>query len=176
MAPQTIIARVDDSLWQQTVNAALGQTQAALIDVSDPTANLQWEIEQLRRSARKCVFIAERDHLRLWRELTSGDTDVRSSIINLVGNDEVLTYSAQSKLGGPMFRPSLKLALSRVICGAPNPRSLKSLPKIWWLWNISKSVLYYACLFVFVLTTGMIVKFVVTEFVFYYSCPLCRTP
>lgn len=98
MAPQTIIARVDDSLWQQTVSAALDQTPAVLIDVSDPTASLQWEIEQLRKSSHKCVFIAERDHLCLWTERSSGDSEAQSSIMNLVGNDEVLTYSAQSKL------------------------------------------------------------------------------
>lgn len=146
MAPQTIIARVDDSLWQQTVSAALDQTPAVLIDVSDPTASLQWEIEQLRKSSHKCVFIAERDHLCLWTERSSRDSEAQSSIMNLVGNDEVLTYSAQSKLGGPAFRQSLKLALSRAICGAPKPRFPQPLPVIWRLWRISKSALFYACL------------------------------
>ena len=62
--------------------AASAQTRAVLIDVSDPTANLLWEMEQLRRSSKKCVFIAERDHLRISNDRGPEErTEIISSII-----------------------------------------------------------------------------------------------
>lgn len=174
LTPQTIIARVGDSLWQQTVAAASAQIWAVLIDVSDPTGNLLWETEQLRRSFQKCVFIAERDHLWIWNDRGPDErTEIISSIITLIDNDAVLVYSAQSKLGGPAFRQSLRAALPLASSTAPEHQGSDRLPAFRWLRQVAKSSLYYGCLLLFVLISGIVVKSVVTQAVFQYNCPLC---
>jgi len=131
-------------------------------------------MEQLRRSSKKCVFIAERDHLRIWNDRGPEErTEIMSSIITLIDNDAVLVYSAQSKVGGPAFRQSLRAALSLASSTAPEHQGSDRLPAFWWLWQVVKSTLYYGCLLLFVLISGIVVKSVVTQAVFQYNCPLC---
>jgi hypothetical protein len=51
-----VVLRVASNIWRQTVSRIASVSSVALIDVSEPTGNLIWEIEELtRRSQTKCV-------------------------------------------------------------------------------------------------------------------------
>lgn len=66
-APRLIVLRVETAIWQATVSRFASQASAVLIDISDPTDNLLWEIEHvLGRPGRRCVFIC---HLHRLPEL-----------------------------------------------------------------------------------------------------------
>jgi hypothetical protein len=58
--PQLVVLRVASSVWRQTVSRFASMSSLALIDVSEPTEHLIWEIDELRtRTRTKCVFICE---------------------------------------------------------------------------------------------------------------------
>ena len=60
--PRLVVLRVASNIWRQTVSRMASVSSVALIDVSEPTENLIWEIEELtRRSQTKCVFICRHD-------------------------------------------------------------------------------------------------------------------
>jgi hypothetical protein len=60
--PRLVVLRVASNIWRQTVSRMVSVSSVALIDVSEPTENLIWEIEELtRRSQTKCVFICRHD-------------------------------------------------------------------------------------------------------------------
>jgi hypothetical protein len=61
--------------------------------------------------------------------------------------------------------------LSLASSTAPEHQGSDRLPAFWWLWQVAKSTLYYGCLFLFVLISGIVVKSIVTQAVFQYNCP-----
>jgi len=128
-------------------------------------------MEQLRRSSKKCVFIAERDHLRIWND---HGPEERTEIIYLLLRSSIMmlclsTRHNQSSAAQHFDRACVPLASSR----APEHQGSDRLPTFWWLWQVAKSTLYYGCLLLFVLISGIVVKSVVTQAVFQYNCPLC---
>ena len=114
LRPQAVVARVSDSLWQRCVSGVSELAGIALIDVSDPTLNLQWEIEHSRKQGLRCVFIAERSRLQSW--LASLQEPLAppavQAVATLIGDDRVLVYDGVQKLGGSFFRSSLQQLLS----------------------------------------------------------------
>jgi hypothetical protein len=48
-APRLLVLRVANGLWQQTVTRLASIATIALIDVSEPTENLVWELEDMKR-------------------------------------------------------------------------------------------------------------------------------
>jgi hypothetical protein len=66
-APRLMVLRVDGSVWQQTVSALAGVTAASVIDVSDPTEHLLWEMDQLERLCPgRWIIIGEHARLTRW--------------------------------------------------------------------------------------------------------------
>jgi hypothetical protein len=66
LAPQLTLCSVADHLWKDAVSTAASVSAVVLVDISDPTENLRWEIEHLRGADTSCVFIAERQRLESW--------------------------------------------------------------------------------------------------------------
>jgi hypothetical protein len=63
----------------------------ALIDVSEPTENLIWEIEELRtRTRTKCVYICE--HRRAEEITSSSSQPIEEQLARLLELDEILAY------------------------------------------------------------------------------------
>jgi hypothetical protein len=59
-SPRLVLLRVDSSIWQQAVNGVASVADVPLVDISEPTDNLLWEIEQLNaRFGPRCVFVGE---------------------------------------------------------------------------------------------------------------------
>lgn len=95
--PQLVVLRVASSVWRQTVSRFASVSFVALIDVSEPTENLVWEIEELMVRARKrCVFIGEHDRA-LEIASGSGAGPFDRHVASLLELDEILGYTTDRR-------------------------------------------------------------------------------
>jgi hypothetical protein len=103
VGPQFLVLRVASEVWQPTVAALTDCSSAIVIDVSQPSENLLWEIRTLQAIGyRKCIFVGER--LSLARVNSSRGVDRRpfdGQLRELRREQEVFEYSVeQTNWGG----------------------------------------------------------------------------
>jgi hypothetical protein len=116
LAPRLFVLRVESSIWHETVSRFARTASVALIDVSEPSANLLWEVEELTlRTKTPCVFIGEYD-----RVAPLADDDVRSNaelsfpqLALLLAEHEVLAYTTD-RAGQRRFARALRGKLQQV--------------------------------------------------------------
>jgi len=116
LAPRLFVLRVNSDIWHETVSRFANKTSVALIDISEPSANLLWEVEELTlRTKTPCVFIGEHE-----RVAPLGDDDVRSNaelsfpqLALLLGDQEVLAYTTD-RAGQRRFARALRGKLQEV--------------------------------------------------------------
>ena len=116
LAPRLFVLRVDSNVWHETVSRFARQSSVALIDISEPSGNLLWEVEELTlRTKTPCVFIGEYD-----RVSPLGYDDVRSNaelsfpqLALLLGDHEVLAYTTD-RAGQRRFARALRGKLQQV--------------------------------------------------------------
>jgi tetratricopeptide (TPR) repeat protein len=64
LAPRLVVLHVASELWQQTVSRLASVGSLTIIDVSEPTENLLWEIQELTdRLGPRCVFVAHHERI-----------------------------------------------------------------------------------------------------------------
>jgi hypothetical protein len=120
LAPRLIVARVDSAIWQKAVDRFAALAEVLLIDVSQPTENLLWEIrEATSRYRSRCVFVGHYDRVR---QLADGSESAReplnARLAGLLDGYEVLAYTT-SKPGLKRFARELRDVLdSRVHAAA----------------------------------------------------------
>jgi hypothetical protein len=69
MAPQAVVVTVVDELWQETVSELATHVGLVIVDVSEPTANLIWELEQVFTNAQiVCLLVGDGLMVRKWTE------------------------------------------------------------------------------------------------------------
>ena len=116
-APQATVLSVDDRMWQRTVEEIVGDGSAVLIDVSEPTSNLVWEIETVLRDApTRTVFVGDRAVVTRWSEdaAKAADSESARRIQMLLQGRPILTYDVADRKGRRSFRRSLMRALDNV--------------------------------------------------------------
>jgi hypothetical protein len=100
VAPRLAVVTVSEDLWRDSVAELARLVDIVLIDVSAPSANLHWEMANLRNRKSQWVLIGE--EARITRLLTSDGSDVRDQELRvLLEGEEVLTYTS-------FQRPALK--------------------------------------------------------------------
>jgi hypothetical protein len=95
--PQLVVLRVASSVWRETVRRFASVSSVALIDVSDPTENLVWEIEELtKRSRTSCVFICQRERAE---QVVAGSLEgpYDDQVAHLLELDEILAYTTDRR-------------------------------------------------------------------------------
>ena len=95
--PQLVVLRVASSVWRQTVSRFASVSSVALIDVSEPTENLVWEIEELTlRSRTRCVFICQRERAE---QVVAGSLDgpFDDQVASLLELEEILAYTTDRR-------------------------------------------------------------------------------
>lgn len=105
------VLTVNSAVWQQTVAGMADICAVPLIDISEPTENVMWEIEELvRRFGDRCVFIGAHGRLQ---ELIAHEPDalMRRLSIFLDGR-EVLAYTPDAR-GTKRFVRALSSTLDR---------------------------------------------------------------
>jgi hypothetical protein len=116
LAPRLFVLRVNGNIWHETVSRFARESSIALIDVSEPSANLLWEVEELTlRTRTPCVFIGEYE-----RVAPLGDDAVRSlseasfpQLALLLGEQEILAYTTD-RPGQRRFARALRGKLQTV--------------------------------------------------------------
>ena len=94
-APRLVVVRVASSIWHETVTALASVATATIVDLSELTDNLTWEVQELDRlgQSNRCLFIV--DHARIDQEIAPG-LDVpgfEARLARLVGDRDVLAYT-----------------------------------------------------------------------------------
>lgn len=90
-APKIAVVRVVDALWRQTVRALVGVSQVVLIDVSDPTENLLWELGELERAPGiELVLVGSGE--RLEHLVTTGGDEIDRALLGRLTGQSILVY------------------------------------------------------------------------------------
>ena len=95
------VLRVASSVWQQTVSRMASVASVPLIDVSEPTENVLWEIDALTaRFGSRCVVIGHHDRVsRLAAPPGSGPSagSLDERLARLLDGREVLAYTTDRR-------------------------------------------------------------------------------
>ena len=95
--PRLVVLRVATAIWQMAVSQLAAVSDVCLIDLSEPTENLLWEIEELtKRFGARCVIIGHYDHVMRLAGLSSdatSSTSLNQRVARLLDGSEVLAYT-----------------------------------------------------------------------------------
>jgi hypothetical protein len=126
-SPRLLVLRVDASIWQQAVNGVASVADVPLIDISEPTDNVVWEIEQLTaRFGPRCVFVGE--YPRVVHLGTPTPTDPGAQQVQrLLDGRTILAYTtdlAGTRRFTRALRATLEQSLRIAMTGPPAPDAL----------------------------------------------------
>ncbi len=107
------VLTVSSAIWQETVTGIAELCAIPLIDISEPTENVLWEVEELvRRFGDRCVFIGSYDRLQ---ELTTREPDhLMERLSTFLDGRQVLGYKSDAG-GRERFVRALGSTLERHI-------------------------------------------------------------
>jgi len=114
MGAQSTLARSSMALWQQAVGRAANAAHGIVIDVSEPTESLVWEVSYcLEHHRSKTIIICDRDTIE---QLTS------TPLMKIITFDpkNIMAYNRTSWRGRHTFSNNLRGSLD-VIKGVPPP-------------------------------------------------------
>ena len=118
-APGLVVVRVATPQWQRVVRSLAARAAVILIDVSEPTENLLWEIETLRREVpAPWVLVGRRD--RLETLVRGADGQVGRSLARHLDGHEALAYQEEDRRSMKRFARALRNRLEQVMC-RPTP-------------------------------------------------------
>jgi hypothetical protein len=105
------VLTVDSSVWREAVAGMAAICAVPLIDISEPTDNVLWEIGELvRQFGDRCLFIGEAGRLR---ELGQAEVDdVTRQLLTILGERQVLAYTAGA-VGAKRFVRALSSTLDQ---------------------------------------------------------------
>jgi hypothetical protein len=112
-SPRLVVVRVASDLWRRTVQQLASRAAVILIDVSEPTQNLLWEIQNvLPEFGPRCVFVGHYD--RVCRFATNGSNvaphGLAAQLASLLDGREVLAYTNDEQ-GMRQFARALRAKL-----------------------------------------------------------------
>ena len=99
-APRLVVLRVQSAIWQQTVSDLARAASATIIDISELTENLTWELSELQRlrALDRCIFIAENDRIAAWAKAgATGSDALHARVAAVVGDRQVLAYATDRR-------------------------------------------------------------------------------
>ena len=107
MAPQVTVVSVADRLWQSAVMQLSAEVDGVLIDVSEPSEALAWELRQIIQTVPAHVFVAEAGRLHAWNRSTSASeftAECRRSVLEMLSAETVFLYSVDDQRSRPRSR------------------------------------------------------------------------
>ena len=99
IGPRLVVAKVASSIWQLAVRRLASVSSAVIIDISEPTDSLLWEIETLRPEMRsRCILVGEQDRLRRMTEGTAQQgSSPQARLLRLLDGEQVLAYPTDKR-------------------------------------------------------------------------------
>lgn len=97
-SPRLIVLRVHDRIWQRVVQELADQASVALVDVSEPTEHLLWEITLLRGDANaRLLAVGRRDRVEALLDAEDGPA---ARVRDTLRGEDILVYEARSDRRG----------------------------------------------------------------------------
>jgi hypothetical protein len=114
-APRLVVLRVATPVWQETVKGFAAVSSVPLIDLSDVSENVLWEIEELTRMfGERCLLVGRHDRVaRLAAPETPAPGSLDERLLRLLDGHEVLAYTTDRR-GIRRFARSLRARLLTV--------------------------------------------------------------
>ena len=93
--PRIVVLRVATAVWQEAVRELAAVATLPLIDISEPTDNVVWEIvELLQRFGHDCIFIGQHERVRqLATAPARAPAPADAKLRELLAGREVLAYT-----------------------------------------------------------------------------------
>jgi hypothetical protein len=115
LAPRLVVLSVASSVWQLAVDRLADVASVLLFDISEPTENLLWEIEELTgRLGSRCIFVGDYDRVqRLAVRTLRQSESLDDHVSMLLDGQEVLAYVADRR-GMKRFARALRNKLQTV--------------------------------------------------------------
>jgi hypothetical protein len=123
VAPQALVIRVVDELWQKVVSDLAEQVHLVIFDVSEPTINLEWEVQNvLARPTVKCVFVGDGPMVQNWAQTRSdsnsgqpANSETPASRMRIPLQDQtVLVLDPAQRFAQRRFNRNLRTSLENV--------------------------------------------------------------
>jgi hypothetical protein len=115
LAPRLVVLSVASNVWQQAVERLASVASVLLFDISEPTENLLWEIEEFAgRLGSTCIFVGDYDRVqRLARNAVARPESLDGRLSVLLDGQEVLGYVTDRR-GMKRFARALRSKLQTV--------------------------------------------------------------
>jgi len=117
LGPRLVVLRVASHVWQDAVRELASLSSLPLIDISEPTENVLWELEALtNRFGDRCVVIGHHERVAALATVPPGErgpAPVERRLADLLEGREVLAYTTDPQ-GQKRFARALRgLLLTR---------------------------------------------------------------
>ena len=107
-SPRLMVLNVNSEVWRPVVTSVADVASAVLIDVSEPTENLLWEISEIAQDpATACVLVGRADRLH---SLESSDDPLQERLAELLDGRTILAYETTDQ-GMKRFARALRATL-----------------------------------------------------------------
>lgn len=119
IAPRLVALRVVDDFWREAVVALSQVSTAVVVDVSQPSPSLEWEVATLTKRGIPMIFIAQKDRFAAWTARSVDEHGLRNHLLDELDRHPVLVYgSGRSEVRH--FAHELRTFLD---CAKPSPSS-----------------------------------------------------
>jgi hypothetical protein len=133
LSRQATVIAVSDPLWRDTVQALAKKVDSIVIDVSEPTENILWELQLVQGANIHFALIADEDR---WQQLPAD-----KQLMAVRPDDRLFTYRP---LDAAQLR-SFRRNLAEFLVAASRPKTQR---KMTWFFPIGKCVRVFAFYFV----------------------------
>lgn len=114
LIPRLTVLRVSPAIWQLAVQRIAASARVVVIDVSEPSENVLWEITELQAAfGERCVLIGQHDRLRELAAVHAADGSMHERFLRRLSGRAVLAYTTDAP-GIERFAQALGATLSRV--------------------------------------------------------------
>lgn len=99
-APRLVVLRVASTAWQQTVSALASVTAVSIVDISELTENIAWELDELQRLCPgRCILIGEQARIARWASEPAplGPGSLDAHVAGLLDGRDVIGYTTDPK-------------------------------------------------------------------------------
>jgi hypothetical protein len=100
-ASRLVVLRVATTAWQQAVEALAAVTSAAILDISELTENVAWELREIERLCPgRCILIGEHARIMRWETadaMSSAPDALDARVAHLLDGREVIAYTTDRK-------------------------------------------------------------------------------
>lgn len=96
-APRLIVLKVADQIWRDVVQRLSDEATVAVVDISDPSDHLVWEVDLLQRDVRaRMVLIGRRDRVEALLDGSGTSAETGRRLRELLAGQDVLVYESES--------------------------------------------------------------------------------